>query len=62
MLSFSGAIRIDSLGNRVAMDSERFSGVGNPLFVSREGFLNIEFFKLVQRFIQKDVTVEHVFN
>lgn len=62
MLSFGGAVGINSLGNRVAMDAQGFSGIGNPLFVSHKGLLNIEFFKLVQRFIQEDMAVEHVFN
>jgi len=62
MLSFRGAVRIDTLGNRVPVDAQRFCRVRDAFLVSDEGFLNIEFFKLVERFIQKDVAVEHVFN
>jgi len=62
MLSFRGAVRIDTLGNRVPMDTEGFGRVRDAFLVSDEGFLNIEFFKLVERFIQKDVAVQHVFN
>ena len=62
VLPLLSAVRIDPLGNRVPMDTEGFSRVRDAFLVSDEGFLNIEFFKLVERFIQKDVAVEHVFN
>jgi len=62
MLSFGRPVGIDAFGNRVAMDPKRFSGVGDALLVSHECFLNIELFELVERFIQEDVAVEHVFN
>jgi len=62
MLSFCGAVRIDALRYRVAVDAECFGGVGDSLLVSVESFLNVELFKLVERFIQQDVAVEHVFD
>ena len=62
MLSFRGAVGIDAFGNRVAVDPERFGGIGNSFLVPNKSFLNVEFFKLVERFIQKDVAVKHVFD
>ena len=46
VLAFLGAIRVNPLGNRVAVDAERFGRVGNSLLVAREGFLYVELFKL----------------
>ena len=62
VLSLLGPVGIDSLRNRVAMNAEGFGRVRNPFLVSGESFLNIELFKLVEGFIQKDVAVEHVFD
>ena len=60
VLSLLSSVGIDSLGNRVAVDTEGFGRVRNAFPVSDESFLNVELFKLVERFIQKDVAVEHV--
>ncbi len=62
MLPFLSAIGINSLGNRIAVDTEGFGRVRNAFLVSSESFLNVELFKLVKRFIQKDVAIEHVFD
>ena len=62
VLTLLCAVRIDPLGDRVPMDTEGFRRVRNALFVSGESLLNVEFFKLVERFIQQDVAVEHVFD
>jgi len=62
VLAFLGAIRIDAFGNRVAVNAKRGGGVRNALFVSRVGFLDVKLFKFLERFIEKDLTVEHVFD
>ena len=62
VLAFLGPVRIDSLGNRVAVDAQGFGRVRNAFLVADESFLNVKLFKLVERFIQKDVAVEHVFD
>ena len=62
VLSLLRTVGIDSLGNRVAVDAEGFGGVRNTLLVSRKCLLDVELFKLVEGFIQEDVSVEHVFN
>ena len=61
VLAFLGPVRIDPLGNGVAVDAEGLGRVRNALLVSGESFLNVELFKLVERLIQEDVAVEHVF-
>lgn len=60
MFSFVGAIRIDSFGNRVAMDAQRGGGVRDALLVARECFLNVELFEFLKSFVEHDVAVEHV--
>ena len=49
----------DALGEGVAMNAEDRGGVGDVLLVAREGFLDVELFKLADRLIQKDVAFEH---
>jgi len=41
------------------MDAEDGGGVGDVLLVTRERFLDVEFFEFAERFIQKDVAFEH---
>jgi len=62
VLSFGGPVGIDALGNRIAVNPQRFGGVGDALLISRESLLNVEFFEFLECLIQKDVAVEHVFN
>jgi len=62
VLPLLSAVGIDPLGNRVPVDTEGFCRVRDAFFVSDEGFFDVELFKLVERFIQKDMAVEHVFN
>jgi hypothetical protein len=49
----------DALGEGVAVDAEDGGGVGDVLFVAREGLLYIELFELAHRFVQKDVALQH---
>jgi len=44
------------------MNTEGFSGVRNSFLMTREGLLDVELLELFQRFIQKDVAIEHVFD
>lgn len=44
------------------MNAERDGGVRNAFLVSRVGFFDVKLLKLIESFIQKDVTVEHVFD
>jgi hypothetical protein len=62
VLSFGGAVGIDPLGNRIPVDAQGFSRMRNAFLVSGEGLFNVKLFKLVERFIQKDVAVEHIFD
>ena len=62
MLAFLCAIRINALRNRVAMNAEGGGGVRDAFLVSRVSFLNVKLLELIESFIQKDVTVEHVFD
>ena len=62
VLPLLSAVRIDTFGNRVPVDTEGFCRVRNAFLVSDESLLNIEFFKLVERFIQKDVAIQHIFD
>jgi hypothetical protein len=62
VFAFLGAVGIDTLGDRVAMDAQGISRVRNAFLISGESFLNVKLFKLIERFIQKDVAVEHVFD
>ena len=62
VLSFCSTVGIDSLGNGVAVDAEGFGSMRNAFLVSDESLLNVKLFKLVKRFIQKDVAVKHVFD
>src|SRR6185369_3360964 len=50
----------DTFGEGVAVDAEDGGRVREMLFVTREGLLNIELLKLAERFIQKDVALEHL--
>jgi hypothetical protein len=58
---FLGAVRVNALGDCVAMDAERLGGVRNAFLVPGKRFLNIELFEFFESFIQHDVTVEHIF-
>lgn len=60
--SFFRAVEIHSLGDRIAVDAKGFGRVGDSLFVSVEGLLNVELFKFSQGLIKHDVTVEHFFD
>lgn len=62
VFAFLSTIGIDPFGNRVAVNAEGFGGMRNAPLVPRVGFLNVELLELLERFIQKDVAVEHVFN
>jgi hypothetical protein len=62
VLPFLGPIGIDPLGDGVAMDAERFRGVGDSLLVAREGFLNVELFELCDSLIKRNVAIEHFFD
>ena len=52
-------ISSDAFGEGVAVDAEDGGRVREMLFVAREGLLYIELLKLAERFIQKDVALEH---
>ena len=45
-----------------SMNAEGFGSLRNAFLISGEGLLDIELLELVQRFIQKDVAIEHVFD
>lgn len=62
VLAFLCAVGIDAFGDGVSVNAERFGRMGNPLFIARECFLNVELLKLGQRLIKCDVAVEHIFN
>src|SRR6185369_225794 len=53
-------VRGDAFGEGVAVDAENGGRVRQMLFVAREGLLYIELLKLAERFIQKDVALEHL--
>jgi hypothetical protein len=57
---FLFSIRIDSLGDGIAVDAEGVGGIGDALLVAREGLLNVQLFELVQRLVQPDVAIEHL--
>ncbi len=44
------------------MDAEGVGGIGDALFVAREGLLNVQLLELPQSFVQHDVTVQHFFD
>ena len=52
----------DALGERVSMDPEDFGGICEVLPVAGQGLFNIDLLKLSDRFIQKNLTVEHFVN
>ena len=62
MLALGGAVGIDTLGNRVAVDAQGFRRVGNALFVAHEGLLDIQLLEFFEGLIQEDAAIEHVFN
>jgi hypothetical protein len=62
MFALCGAVRIDTLGNRVAVDAEGFSGVGNALFITRESLLDVQLFEFFEGLIQKNAAIQHLFN
>jgi hypothetical protein len=62
VLPLFGAIGINSFGNRVAVDAERFGSVGNALLVAHKGLLDVELLELGQGLIQHDVAVKHLFD
>ena len=59
---FLFSIRIDPLGDGVSMDAEGVGGIGDALFVAREGLLNVQLFELLQSFVEHDVTIQHFFD
>ena len=62
MLAFGRAVRVNPLGNRIAVNAKGFGGVGNALFVARESLLDIKLLEFFEGLIQKDAAIEHVFN
>ena len=44
------------------MDSQRRGRVSDPFLVARICFLNVKLLELLERFIQHDVPVKHIFN
>ena len=62
MLAFGGFVRIDALGDGVAVDAERLSGIRDALLVADKSLLNVELFELLEGFIQENLAIEHVFN
>ena len=49
----------DTLGEGVAMNPQHGRSIRDVLLVPRQGFLDVEFFEFAERFIQKDVALEH---
>jgi len=62
VFAFLSPVGIHALGNRVAVDTEGFGGVGNSFLVTSESLLNVELFELCQGLIEHDVAVQHLFN
>jgi len=60
--AFLFSIRIDSLGDGIAMDAEGVGRIGDALFVAREGLLNVKLFELLQSFVEPDVPIQHFFD
>lgn len=52
----------DPFGEGVPMDAEDDGGVRKMLLVAREGFFDVELFKLADGLIQEDVAFEHLVN
>jgi hypothetical protein len=48
-----------TLGEGVAMDAEDDSGFREVLFVTGEGFLDVELFEFADRFVEKDMAFKH---
>jgi len=44
------------------MDAQRRSRKGDALLISSEGLFDIKLFEFLERFIEKDMAVEHVLN
>jgi len=44
------------------MDAQRCSRKRDALLISREGLFDVKLFEFLERFIEKDVAVEHVFD
>lgn len=49
----------DALGEGVAVNAEHGRSIRDVLLVPRQGFLDVEFLEFAERFIQKDVALEH---
>jgi len=60
VLAFFRSIGIYAFRDRIAVNAEGFGGVGNPLLVTGEGFLNVELLELGNGLIKCNVAVEHV--
>jgi hypothetical protein len=50
----------DALCQSISVDSQHDGGLREVLPVFREGLLDVEFLKLADRFIQKDVAIQHL--
>ncbi len=44
------------------MNAERRGGVRNSFLISRESLLNVKLLELFERFIEKNVAIEHLFD
>ena len=62
VLALSSPIRVDPLGNGVAVDAEGIGSIGNALLIADESFLDIKLFEFLEGLIQEDVAVEHILN
>src|SRR5215210_9231227 len=50
----------DALGERIAMNPQDCSRAREMFLVAGESFLNIELFKLGERFVEHDLAVKHI--
>jgi hypothetical protein len=57
---FLAAVRVDTLGDSVPMDTESGGGVRNSLLIPAVRFLNVKLLKFFQGFVEHDVTIKHV--
>ena len=62
VFTFLGAVGMYALGDGVAVDAERDSGLRDVFVVARKRLFNVKLFEFCQGLIEHDVAIEHFVN
>jgi len=62
VFAFLGSVGMNALGDRVAVNAERDSGMRDVFVVAHKRLFNVKLFEFCQGLIEHDVAIEHFVN